>query len=241
MTVLRGLPLVGIAAALIAVAIWGGNFIVARGLADHIPPVALAFFRWMLGLAVLLPFAIGPIWRQRRLILSDWRMLTLTAFIGITVFNTLIYFAGATTTAIKMALIAGLTPAIIILSDRVMFGTPLTGRKLIGLAVAFSGVAYLVTGGNFASILRDGVTAGDLLMLAAATCFALYSNLLKYRPAAMDSTAHLGVLFAIGLVLLFPAYLWEMGMGRVVVWDRENLQYFMDFKPSASDIRYLLH
>ena len=38
--------------ALGATAIWSGNFIVARGLSNDIPPVSLAFFRWMTAVLV---------------------------------------------------------------------------------------------------------------------------------------------------------------------------------------------
>ncbi|MDZ7666917.1 MAG: EamA family transporter [Desulfotignum sp.] len=44
--------------ALGATALWSGNFIVARGLNDLIPPVSLAFYRWLTAVLVFAPFAI---------------------------------------------------------------------------------------------------------------------------------------------------------------------------------------
>ena len=41
-----------------ATAIWAGNFIIARGLNDNIPPVSLAFFRWLVAVIVFTPFAL---------------------------------------------------------------------------------------------------------------------------------------------------------------------------------------
>jgi len=41
-----------------ATAIWSGNFIVARGFSDSIPPVSLALYRWIVAVIVFTPFAI---------------------------------------------------------------------------------------------------------------------------------------------------------------------------------------
>ena len=49
MTVIYGKP--GYLFAIGATAIWSGNFIVARGLADSIPPVRLTFWRWVVAVA----------------------------------------------------------------------------------------------------------------------------------------------------------------------------------------------
>jgi drug/metabolite transporter (DMT)-like permease len=50
--------LAGYGVALGATALWSGNFIVARGLNDLIPPVSLAFYRWLTAVVVFAPFAI---------------------------------------------------------------------------------------------------------------------------------------------------------------------------------------
>ena len=47
----------GYAAALAATVIWSGNFVVARAVADMIPPWQCNFWRWLVALLALLPFA----------------------------------------------------------------------------------------------------------------------------------------------------------------------------------------
>ena len=39
---------------------WAGNWVIARAMADHIPPIAFAQIRWTLALLILLPFT----WRH---------------------------------------------------------------------------------------------------------------------------------------------------------------------------------
>ena len=85
--------LAGIGMALIAVIVWSGNFVVARGVIHDVPPGTLAFFRWLTGTLILLPFA----WKQTR---QHWAAirrsipyLLITALSGITLFNTFVYIA----------------------------------------------------------------------------------------------------------------------------------------------------
>ena len=38
---------------------WSGNFVVARGIHEIVPPVGLAFWRWTLALIIFLPFTLA--------------------------------------------------------------------------------------------------------------------------------------------------------------------------------------
>jgi drug/metabolite transporter (DMT)-like permease len=89
-----------------ATALWSGNFIIARGLNERIPPVSLAFWRWVVAVIVFLPFVLKPLIAERDILKSNIPYLSITALLGITIFNTLIYYAGHTTTAMNLSLIA---------------------------------------------------------------------------------------------------------------------------------------
>jgi drug/metabolite transporter (DMT)-like permease len=80
--------------ALAASAIWSGNYIIARGLSESVPPVSLAFWRWVVAIVAFLPFALRPLLAERVLLKKHIRYLSVTALFGITVFNTLVYIAG---------------------------------------------------------------------------------------------------------------------------------------------------
>lgn len=41
----------------LAALFWAGNFVLGRAVSGRVPPVALAFWRWVVALAVLLPLA----------------------------------------------------------------------------------------------------------------------------------------------------------------------------------------
>lgn len=192
-----------------ATAIWSGNFIVARGLSDSIPPVSLAFFRWLVAVIVFTPFAIKNLLKEWPIIKKHFAYFAITSFLGITTFNTLIYFAGHTTTAMNLSLIAITFPIFIILLSRVLYKELLTGKKGIGIVLVLTGVIFLITKGKIATLLDISFNIGDVWMLLASIIFSVYSLFLKNKPKELSVQTLQLATFILGLLFLFPFFLWE--------------------------------
>ncbi|MFF8279333.1 EamA family transporter [Streptomyces lateritius] len=58
----------GVLLALVATVVWSGSFVTSRALHDSAPPVQAAFWRWIVALLAVAPFAARETWRQRRLV-----------------------------------------------------------------------------------------------------------------------------------------------------------------------------
>ena len=43
--------------ALTAVIVWSGNYVVARGIAQTVPPISVAFYRWFIASICIVPIA----------------------------------------------------------------------------------------------------------------------------------------------------------------------------------------
>jgi len=192
-----------------ATAIWSGNFIVARGLSDSIPPVSLAFYRWMVAVVVFTPFAIKNIIQEWTIIKKHIGYFSITSFLGITTFNTLIYFAGHTTTAMNLSLIAISFPIFIIIFSRFLYNELITIKKGIGIVLVLVGVLFLITKGEIATILNISFTIGDLWMLIASIIFAVYSLFLKNKPDGLSIKALQLSTFILGLFFLLPFFIYE--------------------------------
>lgn len=203
---------VGYIFAIGATAIWSGNFIVARGLSDSIPPVSLAFFRWLVAVIVFTPFAIKSLLREWPIIKKHIAYFSITSFLGITTFNTLIYYAGHTTTAMNLSLIAITFPIFIILFSRILYKELLTCKKGIGIILVIAGVIILITKGKIATLLSISFNIGDVWMLMASIIFAVYSLFLRNKPKELSVQSLQLTTFIIGLVFLFPFFLWEQSM-----------------------------
>ena len=203
--------------ATMATLIWSGNFIVARGLIESIPPISLAYFRWLVAVIVLIPFAIKPLLRDWQIIKSNFIYLAITSILGVSVFNTLIYIAGHTTTAINMSLIAITFPVFIIIFSRFLYHELLTVNKAFGVLLVIIGVVTLITKGDVSVLKNISFASGDLWMLVAAITFAVYSLMLKKRPAKLGARAFQLSTFMLGLLFLTPFYLWESSQSDFII------------------------
>lgn len=195
--------------AVIATVIWAGNFIVARALNQDILPIGLAFWRWVIAVATLAPFAVRSTVEDWKLVQKYLPYLTVSALLGVTVFNTLIYIAGHTTQALNMALIATSSPIFIVLMSRLFYGELISLTRTAGMMVVVSGVLMLIAGGSLERLLSISFAIGDLYMLLAAIVFAGYTMLVKRKPPNLRMTSFTLCTFSLGLLFLSPFYALE--------------------------------
>src|SRR5574340_219879 len=78
---------------------WSVNWIVGRGLADEVPPLALTFYRWLFAIVILAPFALPQVLRERALVARHWKALAALGVTGVGIHNALAYLGLRYTTA----------------------------------------------------------------------------------------------------------------------------------------------
>ena len=191
---------------------WGGNIVVARGVTGVVPPLALSFWRWCLAFLILLPLTWRQVKQDWQTAVANWRILTLLGFLGVTCFNTLLYLAVQTTTAINGSLMQTAMPAAVIIISWLLFREKISLRQGVGVAIAISGAFFVVLRGQLNTLLQLSFVQGDLLILLAVTLYALYSVLLRKRPL-IHPLSFLTFTFGAGVTLLLPIYLWSLSTG----------------------------
>lgn len=197
---------------------WAGNQVVGRAVAGHVPPVALAYLRWWAALAVVAGFAWPHLKRDWPVVRRHWRILALLAFCGITTFNTLAYYGLQYTQALNGVLMQSSMPLIIALVCFVLYGQRLTAGQGTGIAVSLLGVGLIVTRGDPSALADLRINAGDAWLVVANLFYALYSALLRRKPA-LHWLTFLAVTFALGALMLTPAFVWEYVSGARVQAD----------------------
>jgi drug/metabolite transporter (DMT)-like permease len=207
--------LIGFACAIAATVLWSGNFIVARGLSDAIAPLSLAFWRWVVAILVLFPFAIKPLLAQKSWLKENLGYLSIVSLLGVTLFNSLIYYAGQTSSAINLSLIAITFPVFILLLSRIFLAETIDWNKLVGIVLVAAGILLLISKGEVSVLTELTFFQGDIWMLMASLIFAIYSMLLKRKPSGISVPAFQLASFALGLVFLLPFYLLELYFGAV--------------------------
>ena len=187
---------------------WAGNAIVARSVAGEVPPIGLAFWRWTVGAFVVLPLAWPHLRRDVKPMLADWRIMLVLAALGIAAFNTGLYLAAQSTTALNIVMLQTTVPVLIVVASYILFRDAVTTRQGPGIAISLAGALTLISHGDPALLLGLALNGGDLWMLAACICYAVYTALLRRRPA-VHGLSFLFASFVIGSVLLLPLYVGE--------------------------------
>ena len=199
---------------------WGGNIVLARGVTDIIPPVSFAFWRWTCAIVILLPFT----WRQALqdwpLVVESWKIMAILSILGVSFFNTMLYTAVHTTTAINGAMIQSTMSALIILASLVIFKERIGRLQILGVTVCISGAFVVILRGRWDTLLGVSFAPGDILMMVAVILYALYSALLRLRPA-IHPISFLIYTFGLGIIFLIPLYIWELSAGPRMILSHQ--------------------
>ena len=134
--------------------------------------------------------------------------------LGVTGFNTLLYLAMQSTTAINAVLVNSCIPVIIVVISWIIYHERLSVRQYVGVLISLSGVLLIIAKGDVAALQQMTFNRGDLLVLAAAFIWAFYSANLRKYPQGLHPLAYLTGIMAIGLLFLAPCYLVEVWTGR---------------------------
>ena len=232
--------LAGYLCAIAATIFWSGNFIVARELNDSVAPVSLAFGRWLVAVLVLSPFAIKSLLTEWACVKENLAYLSITAFTGVTLFNTLLYMGGQTTSALNLALISITSPIFIVIFARILYGELLTFYKAAGIFLVAAGVIALITRGQPSSLLNLTFSIGDVWMLIGAIIFAIYSILLIKKPPQLGVWAFQLSTFILGLIFLLPFLAWEYAVVGPSVFDANAIYSVLYLGVFASLFSFVL-
>lgn len=202
---------------------WAGNFVIGRAMKSSIPPISLAFWRWALALAILMPFSIPHLRAEWPVLRQNWRWLTLFGVLGISSFNTFVYIGLHSTTATNALIINSVIPILIVLLSRLLAATPVSSRQALGIAISLSGVLTIICRANLDVILTLKINSGDAWILLAVISWAFYTYLLRHRPPELHPLSFLTAIVATGLMPLSLLYAWELSQGKFFDMSPANI------------------
>jgi drug/metabolite transporter (DMT)-like permease len=198
---------------------WAGNLVLGRALGASFPPVSLAVGRWLVALAVLSPFVARRAFQQRQLLARHAGLVFACGAFGIAGYNALGYLALQTVPAASVAFLNSTLPLMVPLAAFALGVERVAARTLCGIALSFVGVAWIVSRGDPGSLRDLSLGGGELLVLVAVANYALYSVLLRRRPAGLDPLVFLAATMGTGLVVLMPFWAVELYRGATIPLD----------------------
>ncbi len=197
----------------VAMLSWAGNVTIGRALAGWVPPFGLSLMRWSIAFVAVFPFAARELLTQRHVILREWRILLALGLLGVSICNSLSYLGLQWTTALNAALLNSAGPMLTLAASFLFFRERATPLQIAGVTVSLVGVLVIVLRGDLAALLALSINRGDVAILVGVASWAIYTVLLRRRPADLSPVAFLVVLFAIGVITLLPLYAAEAALG----------------------------
>jgi len=180
---------------------WGATYPVAKPLVTQLDPAFFSAMRYLTVAALLFAW-LAITGRSAAVARRDILPLLGLGLLGFTVFQGVWGFALQLTTAAKASILIATSP---------IFGALLASRRgerlspagWAGVLLAFLGVAFVVAGGGRAS-LGDGALVGDLLFLACAFAWALFTTTSAPVAARLGPVLTTAWSALFGSVLLLP-------------------------------------
>ena len=183
----------------IQVLLSSGTHLVAKAVVADVEPVTLTFLRTWVSTA-----ALGAIFliREKRVKVrrEDFGMMLWLSFIVIPVNQFLFLYGIKFTTAANAALLYAMTPVLVLIFSYVMMGERMSRRKVVGVLLAFCGVAVVVF--EHGVSLSSDYTYGNLVMFVAVVAFSLYTIQGK-RMVVKYGAFHVASLTMIGGAIMF--------------------------------------
>jgi len=211
---------------------WGGTFVAARTVSDHIGPFTGSFIRFAAATFLLAAIATFKEGRLPRLQKHQVVPAILLGMTGVFAYNVFFFSGLQTITAGRASLIVAINPVLISLLSDLFFREKLHSAKIIGAALCLSGVILVVSRGNPLSLFSGGIGRGELFIMGCVVSWVTYS--LIGKSIMRDLTPFAAVFYscAIGAAALFPLALMENmadNIGGFSLIDWTSLLYLAFF------------
>lgn len=164
---------------LLAVAlIWAMNFTVVKASLNQFDPMSFNAIRFLMATAFMVFISIR---RGEKLMVhkGDWLIIIGLGFLGNLLYQSLFIYGINFTFAANAAVMLGTIPVWIAIFGHFFFEERLTKIKLVGIICAFAGVILIMEGSEKGITLASETIVGDLIILASAFVFGIYTLLSK--------------------------------------------------------------
>jgi drug/metabolite transporter (DMT)-like permease len=205
--------------------IWAINYSIVKYGVTQLGPTAFNAVRIGLAVAVLMTLAFLP--GRTRPSARERRALLLLGVLGHGIYQLIFVIGLSLTRAGNAALVSAANPAVTALVGAALGVEHVGARAISGIALSFAGIGVLIWGSAAGATLAASAV-GDVLVLVATSCWALYSVLLKAHAERVEGVQMAAWTLAGGWPLLLlvglPA-LGQVSWTHVSAWTWGSVAY----------------
>ena len=216
------------------------NLIIARGGTEFIPPISLAFWRWLFCFIILLPFTFVFLKKNFELYKKELFKLFILGFLGCGICGAFPFIAGTTTTIVNMGIIYSSSPIFIIVITSIFFRERLSLVQLVGIFICLAGVILIIIKANLNLLINLKFTTGDLWMLGASIGWALYTVYIFHWKTNLPILQRFTLISMFGAMSLMPFFIIEELFFLKTNYDSNFFLWVLFAALSPSIVAFLL-
>ena len=168
--------------------VWGGSWIAGRVAVQEASPFSVASWRFLVA-ALALGFLLVRREGWPRWSLRQWLMLSALGLSGIFLYNIFFLYGLRLIEAGRGALVVALTPAMIALTDWLIFGARMSPKKGLGIGMALFGCLLVVTKGHPTHLLTGEVGLGEWLIIGSVFAWVVFTFISRHVGRAFSPLA----------------------------------------------------
>ena len=187
---------------------WAIGIVIARGVRDELPLIGLSFWRWFAATLILTPLVYTDLKDKIDIVRENLRLLILQGCLMIGG-GTLLFYAMNYTAAINGTIVNATQPVVTVVFAWIILGHRLNTSQIVGVVSAFVGIGMMISKADWNNLASLSFNVGDILIIIAIMCYALYAINVRKMPKAISPFTALSVILMAGSTLVFPFYIYE--------------------------------
>ena len=194
---------------------WTGAFIAGKIGVNEFSPISITFFRFFFASIIMFFVMIKYEKKDWRLKKNDILVMLSLGLIGMVGYHILFFTALKYTLASKASMLAATNPLLTTILASIFLDEKIGVKRVGAIVLALTGVILTISDWNLEMFSTFKFNIGDIIMLLAVSCWAVYSIISKkvmprYSPLILTTYS-----FIICTIVLFPFVIKE-GLIEVV-------------------------
>jgi drug/metabolite transporter (DMT)-like permease len=158
---------------------WAGAFIAGKLGVNELSPISLTFFRFFFASIIIFIIMVKYEKKDWKLKGKDWLPVIITGIVGMVGYHIFFFTALKYTEASNASILAATNPIVTAVLASYFIDEKLGIKRIMILILALVGVVLTITNWDLSILINLTFNKGDLIMLVAVTCWAIYSVIVK--------------------------------------------------------------